>query len=470
MYKISKMVCASKTAFASNTAFASKLAFASKIAFASKTAFVSKIALATTLLGFLFIGGASLQAQEGSENGWFVSVSPLIFGASKIETKTTIAGVVGGEVTVGDFTAIIRNLNIAVSEDAQKLAIDLCEGTLAQSVLDNVEIVYLAEDRSDATDLKYNTGVGYEAIRFRLNGNEIPFTGSPGDIASMQNTNVSPIPDSACKDAFDGLRLHAPGSSSAGKALAGNGFQVGYRNGDYRYSLTNYSWAADSDKLDLQLAMIEYYLAKGFLLGLGAANVKLDSSIGSQSQGAIAFSIGYQYPLFKNFFVEANYTLIQTDLSLQKETNITEAAISQTDTREIGFIARRVISGGINHIVLDEGTWAGDKRVTVTRNQSRSAVQATQTKTVEVKNLNIWAKRDKQTHRAGTGHAPTGDNVPCIFPVYSPIFLPEFVGEFYSQGGGIFHFHCFCLCGLDCASALVAGDGDSFVTCPCSFV
>ena len=148
----------------------------------------------------------------------------------------------------------------------------------------------------------------------------------------MQNTNVSPIPDSACKDAFDGLRLQdiaTTGSSSAGKALAGNGFQVGYRNGDYRYSLTNYSWAADSDKLDLQLAMIEYYLAKGFLLGLGAANVKLDSSIGSQSAaGAIAFSIGYQYPLFKNFFVEANYTLIQTDLSLQKEiASITEAAI-----------------------------------------------------------------------------------------------------------------------------------------------
>ena len=70
-------------------------------------------------------------------------------------------------------------------------------------------------------------------------------------------------------------------------------------------------------------------------------------------------------------------------------------------------------------------------------------------KTVEVKNpyppdmkysicLNIL-----KSHRAGTGHAPTGDNVPCIFPVYSPIFLPEFVGEFYSQGGGIFHFHCF---------------------------
>ena len=149
----------------------------------------------------------------------------------------------------------------------------------------------------------------------------------------MSNVNVSPIADSACKDAFDGLLLQdlsaSAGSSetSVGKALAGNGFQVGYRDGDYRYSLTNYSWAADSDKLDLQLAMIEYYLAKGLLLGLGTANVKLDSSESSQSQRATAYSVSYQYPLFKNFFVEANYTLLQTNLSLQKETIIAEAAI-----------------------------------------------------------------------------------------------------------------------------------------------
>ena len=74
----------------------------------SKMVWASKVALATILLGFLFVGGASLRAQEGSENGWFVSASPLIFGASKIETKTTItASGVGGEVTVGDFTADI---------------------------------------------------------------------------------------------------------------------------------------------------------------------------------------------------------------------------------------------------------------------------------------------------------------------------------------------------------------------------
>ena len=358
----------------------------------------SKLAFATILLGFLFVGGASLRAQEGSENGWFVSASPLIFGASKIETKTTItAGGVGGEVTVGDLTADIRtSISDSLDNGVQNLAIDLCEGNLVQGDLDSVEIFYLAEDRSDATDLTLGSGGNFEVVRFRLNGEDVPFTGGPRDITT-ENTNISPIADSACKDAFDSLLLqdlsaNATGSSetSVGKALAGNGFQVGYRDGDYRYSLTNYSWAADSDKLDLQLAMIEYYLAKGLLLGLGTANVKLDSSENSQSQRATAYSVSYQYPLFKNFFVEANYTLLQTDISLQKETIITEAAIDRTDTREIGFITKDSIIGTTVYsffLRLEQPSQVvDDYRVTVTRSQSRSAYQATTTKTVEVKN------------------------------------------------------------------------------------
>ena len=327
----------------------------SKMVWASKMVCASKIALATILLGFLFVGwsGASLRAQEGSENGWFVSASPLIFGASKIETKTTITSSGGGEVTVGDLTSDVmvgvNGVPASLVDRYTVIARNICAGNLVQGDLDNVEIIYLAEDRSDATDVTYHNlgGQAIDYIRFRLNGNDVPFK---GDIATitMANTNVSLIADSACKEAFDGLLLEdlsanaSSSETSVGKALAGNGFQVGYRDGDYRYSLTNYSWAADSDKLDLQLAMIEYYLAKGLLLGLGTANVKLDSSAGSQSQRATAYSLSYQYPLFKNFFVEANYTLLQTDLSLQKEisTSITEAAIDQTDTREIGFLAK----------------------------------------------------------------------------------------------------------------------------------
>ena len=141
----------------------------------------------------------------------------------------------------------------------------------------------------------------------------------------------------------------------------------------------------------LKLAMIEYYLAKGLLLGLGTANVKLDSSESSQSQRATAYSVSYQYPLFKNFFVEANYTLLQTNLSLQKETIIAEAAINRTDTREIGLLTKNSIIDTTSRptnffITFVDGGDPGDRRVTVTRTQSRSAVQATTTKTIEVKN------------------------------------------------------------------------------------
>ena len=191
--------------------------------------------------------------------------------------------------------------------------------------------------RSASSDITIRAGTNdHSAISFRLNGVEKQPEDPINDI-TLADLNASPIADDQCKKAFDGLLLEdlstsaSSSETSVGKALAGNGFQVGYRDGDYRYSLTNYSWAADSDKLDLQLAMIEYYLAKGLLLGLGTANVKLDSSIGSQSQRATAYSVSYQYPLFKNFFVEANYTLLQTDLSLQKETIITEAAIDQKE-------------------------------------------------------------------------------------------------------------------------------------------
>ena len=363
----------------------------------SKTACASKLAFATILLGFLFVGGASLQAQEGSENGWFVSASPLIFGASKIETKTTITSS-GGEVTVGDFTADIRtSVNNTFDSNIQNIAKNLCAGDYDGYDLSKLEIFYLAEDRSASTDITIGRG-NVHKYSFSAQRKRTRFQQSSNGYYDV-NTNVGPIADSACKDAFDGLLLQdlsasaSSSETSVGKALAGNGFQVGYRDGDYRYSFTNYSWAAETDKLDLQLAMIEYYLAKGLLLGLGTANVKLDSSAGSQSQRATAYSVSYQYPLFKNFFVEANYTLLQTNLSLQKEisTSITEAAIDQTDTREFGFylihdfIPNKTTRTTALYYENDSGNLV-DLRNTVTRTQSRSAVQRIETKTIEVKN------------------------------------------------------------------------------------
>ena len=86
--------------------------------------------------------------------------------------------------------------------------------------------------------------------------------------------------------------------------------------------------------------------------------------------------------------MEANYTLLQTNLSLQKETIIAEAAIDQTDRQEIGFLGKNFIFGSSSYVyssttrILTELGTFRDRRVTVTRTQSRSAVQSIQIKTV----------------------------------------------------------------------------------------
>ena len=91
--------------------------------------------------------------------------------------------------------------------------------------------------------------------------------------------------------------------------------------------------------------------------------------------------------------MEANYTLLQTNLSLQKEisTSITEAAIDQTDTREFGFyLIHDFIPGETARTTAlyyeNDSGGLNDLRNTVTRTQTRSAVQSIETKTVEVKN------------------------------------------------------------------------------------
>ncbi len=352
--------------------------------------------LGAVLLSFQFVG--NLQAQEApeivSQKGWFVGVNPLIFGANKIETKTTVVSTGGGEVTVGDLTADGRNLEYRRLEDSQNIARDLCAGTLPMDTMDALEIFYLASDRIDATDLALGNGGVFEAVRFWKNGKKQLFSRDVGDLVDTELKNVSPIADDECEKDFTGLLLEDQASTggssetSTGKALAGNGLQVGYRDGDYRYSLSNFSWAAGADKLDSQVLLLEYFIAKGFSAGIGVANVKLDSSAGLHSQRANVYSLSYHYPIWKNLFVEASYMLISADISVQKEELKVFEEVNQTDTREIGFYVNQSTSTG-NPIFALNWTEVGtlrDNRVTVTRTQTRAATTRATTKSVKIKN------------------------------------------------------------------------------------
>ncbi len=340
---------------------------------------------------FFMQGVGSLRAQEApeiaSQKGWFVGVNPLIFGANKIETKTTVVSTGGGKVTVSDLTADLftPRQSDTLTDQIEEIAVNICKGTETR-----LEIFYLAADHSDATDFTNSAGGVFEAFRFRLHGAEIPYT------RSLNESIISPIADDECKKAFDGLLLEdqasTAGSSetSTGKALAGNGLQVGYRDGDYRYSFSNFSWAAGADKLDSQVLLLEYFIAKGFSAGIGVANVKLDSSAGLHSQRANVFSLSYSYRILKNLFVEASYMLIQADISLQKEEVKDIVAVNQTDTRVLGFfsidsdltIASNVI--GLNYDNRDGASY--NTRSTVTRTQTRAAGSIRTIKSVEIKN------------------------------------------------------------------------------------
>ncbi len=347
---------------------------------------------------FFFMQGAgSLRAQEApeiaSQKGWFVGVNPLIFGANKIETKTTVVSTGGGKVTVSDLTADIRT-SYTFTVQVQQIAVDICAGNFTGYDLDNLEILYLAEDRSDATDFLFLGGGSFGSVRFRLDGEELEsLTGDPNDIA--RSVTASPIDDYACKQAFDGLLLEdkssTAGSSetSKGKALAGNGLQVGYRDGDYRYSFSNFSWAAGADKLDSQVLLLEYFIAKGFSAGIGVANVKLDSSAGLHSQRANVYSLSYQYPIWKNLFIEASYMLISANISVQKEELEVFEEVNQTDTRELGFYGENNLNPYVTNELFAsyyESSSLFDLRNTVTRTQTRTAGSIRTIKSVKIKN------------------------------------------------------------------------------------
>ncbi len=356
-----------------------------------------------TAFFFFMQASDSLQAQEAPDpsrycayyscfdyfykKGWSVGYSPLIFGANKIETKTTIVDTVETEIVVSDLTADLRTdiYPNTFTDKIQEVAVNICEGTETRT-----EIFYLAADHSDATDLTAILGWFVTDARFRLHGEEIPYT------RSFDERLLSPIADDECKKAFDALLVEDLASADSltkikGKALAGNGFQVGYRNGDYRYSFTNYSWEAGTDKLDSQVLLLEYFINKGFSVGIGVADVKLDSSLGIHSQRANVYSLSYQLSILKNLFIEASYMLIAADISVQKEERV-EAfeAVNQTDTRELGFYGHHdFISGLVAVYALNlENNSASsyNGRSTVTRTQTRAAGSRAITKSVEIKN------------------------------------------------------------------------------------
>ena len=138
--------------------------------------------------------------------------------------------------------------------------------------------------------------------------------------------------------------------------------------------MTNFSNKAGANRLTNSLLLADWFLAPGFYAGLGITNAKLETEIGSASQTAPAFNLGYARKI-GNLQLEAGYLLLNSSFSIQKQTPISQLIIEQTagevKTQTLGEIERNRIGGFNNNrlygsIVSVTRTSLSDATVTTT--------------------------------------------------------------------------------------------------------
>ena len=169
-------------------------------------------------------------------------------------------------------------------------------------------------------------------------------------------------------------------SESAKKSLQGAlAIQFGYNLEKYRVSLTSFSNKAGANRLTNNVLLADWFLAPGFYAGLGITSAKLETEIGSASQTAPAFNLGYARKI-GNLQLEAGYLVLNSSFSIQKQTPISQLIIEQTagevKTQTLGEIERNRIGGFYNNRLYGS-------IVSVTRTPVATSSVTTRTATTE---------------------------------------------------------------------------------------
>ena len=87
--------------------------------------------------------------------------------------------------------------------------------------------------------------------------------------------------------------------------------------------MTSFSNKAGANRLTNNLLLADWFLAPGFYAGLGITSAKLETEIGSASQTAPAFNLGYARKI-GNLQLEAGYLVLNSSFSIQKQTPTVE--------------------------------------------------------------------------------------------------------------------------------------------------
>ena len=93
--------------------------------------------------------------------------------------------------------------------------------------------------------------------------------------------------------------------------------------------MTSFSSKAGANRLTNNVLLADWFLAPGFYAGLGITSAKLETEIGSASQTAPAFNLGYARKI-GNLQLEAGYLVLNSSFSIQKQTPTVEVGDPQT--------------------------------------------------------------------------------------------------------------------------------------------
>ena len=281
----------------------------------------------TALLFFLalFTLTTCLTAQESGQarkQGWFVGVSPFSFVGTEIKTSrttTTEVDVAVGSAASFEYEATIDSLQnntrgnpngvITDAEAEQSLirgAIALCRRGAATTdrIVDTVSLASNLLNTNSTADYYIGYYGGYRT------DNEI-------------TTKICDLPDTAAPPTVSDGTPDSLSSESAISLQGALAIQFGYNLEKYRVSLTSFSSKAGANRLTNNLLLADWFLTPGFYAGLGITSAKLETEIGSASQTAPAFNLGYARKI-GNLQLEAGYLLLNSSFSIQKQTPTVE--------------------------------------------------------------------------------------------------------------------------------------------------
>ena len=363
---------------------------------------------ATALLFFLafFSLTTCLVAQESGQarkQGWFVGVSPFSFIGAEIKTSrttttavdTAFSGVATFEyeatIDPNDSVSLFSNSTVALFNGA------ITDAEAEQSLIRGAIELCKRSDAADATSGRIvdtvpldptNTGsnIGYPTINTR--DFYIGYFG--GQVTNTdKTTEICHLPASAnLPTAVDDSTTESSASESAISLQGALAIQFGYNLGKYRVSLTNFSNKAGANMLTNNVLLADWFLAPGFYAGLGITSAKLETEIGSASQTAPAFNLGYARKI-GNLQLEAGYLVLNSSFSIQKQTPTVEVGdpqslpIGEAQTQTLGQTdsLRNQISGFFDAIGNTTPTHASI--VTVTRTPVSAATVTTTTTITE---------------------------------------------------------------------------------------